>query len=61
VKYLYCPKCKKYPDKVDKIYTRYVEPRAWDGKCYAKLSIGKDYSSCYCCGECGHVVEEKHD
>ena len=34
-KYLYCPKCRKYPDEILEIYTEpIVETRFWNGEEY---------------------------
>lgn len=57
-KYLYCPKCKKYPDSIEEIYTHFVEHREWDGECYASVNTEQDYDSTFHCRECGEECEE---
>ena len=61
-KYLYCPKCKKYPDNVIEECKRWLE-RFWDGECYE--DSGNDYSTSenekYFCAECDAILIDDAD
>jgi hypothetical protein len=51
-KYLYCPKCKTFPDDVDEIYEAgVVEERRWTGSEYeVQESMWPPYESVCKCG-----------
>lgn len=55
-KYLYCRKCKKYPDEIIERYgqrERLEEIRKWDGNCYELIKSNLDSLEfkeyCYYC------------
>ena len=60
-KYLYCPKCKKYPDEIIEEYEAgYRQFRHWDGDCYEMDTDNIDVVLCknYCL-ECETELVEK--
>lgn len=61
-KYLWCPKCKEFPDKVIEKYSEYQEFRIWDGECYQLAYTNLDQLKPEsCCPGCGTNLVEKED
>lgn len=60
-KYLWCNKCKKYPDEIEERYTGQVcEIREWDGTCYELTGSNLDTLELDShCTKCGTLLIEK--
>ena len=41
-KYLYCSKCKKYPNRIDEYYNSFLENRQWNKEADCYELIGSD-------------------
>ncbi len=41
-KYLWCEKCKTFPDEIIEIYDEVKEKRKWDGDCYELIDSDFD-------------------
>ena len=54
-KYLYCPKCEKYPDKVHEISTVKIE-REWNEDCYEQKSEEVLEFLGWECNNCGNKL-----
>ncbi len=50
-KFLYCDKCKEFPDEVLDVLSNTVETRKWDGECYelVETNYGESKSICAKC------------
>ena len=59
-KYLYCPKCRKYPDKIIEEYSSINEIRKWDGECYELIESDIDGQfQRSACPKCLSTLKEK--
>lgn len=60
-KYLYCPKCKRYPNKMDEIYDNFIEFRVWNKKmdCYELINSNRDNPNKTVCNKCETELIEK--
>jgi hypothetical protein len=56
----WCPKCQKYPDRINEVYENYIEMRKWcdDIDCY-EIDDSKDEGYTTYCGECDAKCEYK--
>lgn len=57
-KYLWCPKCGCYPDKVKGVFDSVTEIKEWCGKYYELQDVDYGDSQEYC-GECNTLLEVK--
>ena len=57
-KYLYCKKCKEYPDEIEEEYPEpVIEKRKWDGEDYELVGSNIDsIELIQRCGKCGERV-----
>jgi len=64
-KYLYCTKCKEYPNEIEQRYEgRMIEYRKWGGDCYELQSSNLDeldwnYSRVSHCFNCKKILLER--
>jgi len=60
-KFLWCSKCKKFPDKIIERYREpLVELRKWNGDCYEIVDTNiNEIEFEQFCGECGSKVNER--
>ena len=56
-KWLYCPYCKRCPDRIVEVYEKVKEMRTWDGDCYELVdSDWPEWGDTFC-GDCGGKLE----
>ena len=59
-KFYFCPKCKKYPDKIVEIYDWFAERRKWNEELGLYELESTDNGDCHVeCGVCGRNCEER--
>jgi len=57
-KWLYCPKCRVWPEVSAEAYEKVEEMREWDGDCYALVDSNFDEQEAVAlCGECRTELE----
>lgn len=59
-KYLYCPKCKKYPDNVIEENLCWTD-REWDGECYQGNDMNYGDNEKFYCTECDAILVNDAD
>jgi hypothetical protein len=52
-KWLYCPQCKKWPDKITEVYAPVEFQRKWGGETYDIVDENWPQEPESLCGDCG--------